>query len=328
MLRILLVDHDPATLDTMTTALEEAGHMVDRAASGSDALAIFHEQHHDLLIASIALPDLAGTELLRMIRMLKPDTHAVVMTGYETRDRAFEALKDGAFDYLEKPLPDAAAAVDLVRRVEASVQLEKAKQHLIRELQQGYEKLVREKRELERAASRDALTGLTNRRHLDRTIEQEVSRARRYQRSLSVIFLDIDHFKAYNDAFGHARGDEVLRAVGRILQENTRVSDTVARYGGEEFVVLLPEADEDAAELAAEKLRRVVEAAAIEGAPGVPTGHLTVSIGVAALASPLDGAGLIALADRALYASKASGRNRVTRASALDRAPEPLARSA
>lgn len=152
----------------------------------------------------------------------------------------------------------------------------------------------------------DDLTGVANRRLFLERLGRETERARRGQKSLSALVIDLDHFKRVNDEHGHLRGDEVLRAVARILEENVRRHETVARYGGEEFVVLLPECKKPQALLVAEKLRAAVAERPIGGLP------ITISIGVATLPDDaVTAEGLIDAADRALFAAKRAGRNRV-----------------
>jgi diguanylate cyclase (GGDEF)-like protein len=153
----------------------------------------------------------------------------------------------------------------------------------------------------------DELTGLHNRRFFERELTREAERARRFRRSLSLVILDVDHFKAYNDTFGHRAGDEALRRVALHLADAVpRRVDAVARYGGEEFVVLLAETDLDGARLVAERIRRSVESSDEFRRP------LTVSAGIAVtLGEDGDAEGLVLRADEALYQAKREGRNRV-----------------
>ncbi|MDN4544544.1 MULTISPECIES: sensor domain-containing diguanylate cyclase [unclassified Pseudomonas] len=173
------------------------------------------------------------------------------------------------------------------------------------------EKLLGVNRNLEQLALNDALTGLANRRQFDIFIESELGRARRNQTSLGLLMLDVDHFKAFNDHYGHLAGDECLRKVSAIITDNIRSpGDLAARYGGEEFAVVLPGADYVGAFLVAEKIRRAVQEANILHGDS-PEGQVTVSLGLSAcdassLAGPED---LIGAADKALYVAKTSGRN-------------------
>jgi diguanylate cyclase (GGDEF)-like protein len=177
------------------------------------------------------------------------------------------------------------------------------------DLQELHAKLERQAAELERLSHLDGLTGLRNRRSLDRHLASEVARARRSGDPLALLMLDIDHFKAINDRFSHTVGDEVLRKLARSLRQQLRDVDLSARFGGEEFVLLLPDTDAPGARQVAEKVRLAVE----EGTGGTvhPELAVTVSVGVAMLAPGDDATDLLARADAMLYRAKQSGRNRV-----------------
>jgi diguanylate cyclase (GGDEF)-like protein len=167
---------------------------------------------------------------------------------------------------------------------------------------------------LRRLVSVDALTGIANRRQFDRSLERELRRTRRDGQPLSLIFLDLDGFKRFNDTYGHARGDEALRLVAQTLDETfRRGGDLVARYGGEEFAVVLPNVDAHRAGLYAERLRRRIWRLAIPGGGPEGADRLTISAGVATVASPMAAAPdeLLGAADEALYRAKCLGRNRV-----------------
>ncbi len=180
------------------------------------------------------------------------------------------------------------SVVDVTYRVETERQL----------------KLLNE--QLQNLAITDGLTGLRNRRAFEEHLIQEVAEAKRFRSPVSLLMIDVDHFKQFNDTFGHALGDEVLRTVASILAREARQSDLVARYGGEEFAVVMPHTDLNSAMLAAERFRRTVEAH--EGFPR----SVTISVGVAQyldeMTSPEE---LVKLADKALYRAKEQGRNRV-----------------
>ncbi|OGC02956.1 MAG: hypothetical protein A3G35_18300 [candidate division NC10 bacterium RIFCSPLOWO2_12_FULL_66_18] len=171
-------------------------------------------------------------------------------------------------------------------------------------------------------SARDDLTGLFNRRHFFDNLEKEIQRARRYRRVFSLLMLDLDDFKGYNDTHGHLRGDEALKEVARLLLANSRRADVVGRFGGEEFVVLLPEINKQGAAVVAEKMRTAVEQYAFFGRETQPGGRLTVTLGL--VTYPVDseeGLELVDLADRALYAGKQQGGNRVSASPAPGGAP-------
>jgi diguanylate cyclase (GGDEF)-like protein len=191
---------------------------------------------------------------------------------------------------------------------------------LVMELKQSKEKaeeLASDLKEandrLRKLVFRDSLTGLFNHRYFQELMDQELSRSQRYKRQLSLIMLDIDHFKKINDTFGHPRGDLVLKAVSDAVKGKIRDSDILARYGGEEFALILPETDLNGAVVLAERCRRVVEQMEVQ-AEG-QTIKTTISVGVTAY-SPENGSvgksEVIDAADKALYNSKHSGRNRIS----------------
>ena len=190
-------------------------------------------------------------------------------------------------------------AVLLHKDITSLILAEKALQHRERELQKMNARL-------QNLARTDALTGLSNRRGLMEALDHELSRTTRFSSPLSLVMLDVDHFKGYNDTFGHPAGDLVLAQLGNLLREQVREVDTAARYGGEEFALLLPQTDLGGALALGERVRYAVECA--------QWAHrkVTVSVGVATLRKGGDVEGLIREADDALYCSKKEGRNRVS----------------
>jgi diguanylate cyclase (GGDEF)-like protein len=177
--------------------------------------------------------------------------------------------------------------------------------------------------DLRQLSIHDPLTGLFNRRYMEETLEIETHRAERKGTAIGVIMLDIDHFKAFNDGFGHAAGDELLRAIAGLMQSRLRAGDIACRYGGEEFVLILPEAGTEAAAARAEDLRQRVKS--LEVKSGETTlGPVTISAGVAVF--PKDAAGrdaLLAAADACLYRAKETGRDRVVVAAGKPRSASP-----
>ena len=218
---------------------------------------------------------------------------------------------------------------ELLERRRIEVQLEVVQRELEERVRQRTEALQARNEELsqlritletanqrlKRLVTVDALTGVANRRHFDRSIDRELRRTRREGQPLSLIFLDLDEFKRFNDTFGHAQGDDVLRRVGQALNDSfRRGSDFVARYGGEEFAVVLPGVDVRRAALYAERLRRRIWREAI---PHVaPAGRVTISAGVATVTPPMTATPeeLLCDADEALYRAKCMGRNQIASA--------------
>ena len=167
--------------------------------------------------------------------------------------------------------------------------------------------------EVKKMAIIDALTGCFNRKKLEEDLDSEIYRCNRYNRKLSIIMIDIDYFKKYNDYHGHKKGDDLLKKVCKLLKDNLRKSDKAYRYGGEEFLIMLPETDKEQAYCAAERLRRIIENEKFDGEQlSQPGGKLTISLGVACY--PDDAKSkedLIIFADCALYEAKKTGRNKV-----------------
>lgn len=199
-------------------------------------------------------------------------------------------------------------------------ELSQANEELLKEISIRKEteaELRKSKEELRRLAMTDALTGLFNRRHFNQVAKEEIGRALRYRRPLSVMAFDIDHFKRVNDTFGHSNGDRVLAMIARITREVLRTTEVAARYGGEEFIVLLPETPALAAAEVAERLRTEIEEAVLPSERGPIA--VTASFGVSDALQCSDAkpeeqvlSEFVSSADRAMYASKAAGRNRVT----------------
>jgi len=260
-----------------------------------------------LLICERDLPRLSGLELCRRVRDRQRPLYIYTIlltdgTSLQDRLRCFEA---GADDCLVKPFHEAefAARLQAAQRI-LSTQAEALERSV--ELDSLRRELERRNAVLTEQAITDPLTALRNRRHFHSMLELHFQAAVREEQPLSLILLDIDQFKPYNDTFGHQAGDDILRTVGAELRQNIRNRDLVARYGGEEFVILVPDGDAEAARSLAERLR-----ASIAERPW-PDWPITVSLGIATLnpTTPTP-ALLLEHADRALYQAKRAGRNRV-----------------
>ncbi len=312
-----MVVDDEAPIRTMVSqVLVAEGYEVVEAASAEDALKVFGEKHCPLVISDIRMGGMSGLELLDEVKRLRPQTLVVIMSAYVSIDSAIAALKAGAYDYLIKPFEDLELIVSVVRRAMENITLIKERNSLVVHLKKSNKALKELSRRFRDLAIRDGLTGLYNHGYLLDALAGEVSRAMRYDRPLSVIFLDVDHFKQYNDQFGHQRGDMVLKQVSQILKDEIRKTDIAARYGGEEFVLILPETSKKDAFVVAEKVRKAVqESIANDVADEGPT-TVTISAGVASyMEDGTDATELIAKADAAVYTAKNDGRNAVRLAS-------------
>ena len=288
--RLLVVDDDQTILQLFAMALGQKGYEVITAASGQDGLRLAMESPVDVVLLDINLPDMSGVEVMRQI---VKTTHSIVIciTGDDGNCSHESAIQEGAADFIIKP----------IRLSELEMRIRQARE--VRLLANSKERLIAD---LERLAIRDELTGLFNYRHFKIMLQQEVNRAVRYQRPLSLMVLDVDHFKVINDTHGHAEGDCALAGLAAVLVAKVRAIDTVFRYGGEEFAVVLPETRGEHAFAVAERLRQSVEAAVLVKGRG-----MTVSVGVAEFRSTEDADAFLRRTDSALYIAKRAGRNLV-----------------
>lgn len=311
-IHILVVDDEASVRNVLSQVLEDDGFETTEAANGEEALEFLKKEPFPLVITDIVMPGMTGIELLVKIKQLYPDTQVIIITSYASLDTALTALRHGAYDYLFKPFEDLNLISAATSRAIEKVQLISENQKLLEELKGKNEELKKANRILKDFVSRDGLTGLFNHRHFQDLLAHEVARSIRYDRTFSMLFIDLDYFKQYNDTHGHLDGDDLLRAMAVCLKRYLRNSDILARYGGEEFTIILPSTTKKEAQAAAEKLRRFVEEYPFQGQETQPTGNVTVSIGVATF--PDDGSDateIINQADKAMYQAKNSGRNKV-----------------
>ena len=227
-------------------------------------------------------------------------------------DTAITALREGAYDYLIKPFEDLEIISQIVGRASEKLRLSIENRRLILELKHKNQELIIANKKLNELAIRDGLTGLHNHRYFQEILAQEIQQFNNPVRCFSIVFLDVDFFKKYNDAHGHLEGDYLLRKLGKIVVSSIRYTDLAARYGGEEFIVLLPETGKENAYKVAESIRHSVEEYPFKHRETQPGGRVTVSIGVSTF--PDDGTDaktLVRVADESLYYAKRHGRNAI-----------------
>lgn len=298
--KILVIEDDRMVQKALRRLFESAGYCVDARMDGVSGLESFRAMPPAAVVLDLRLPGRPGQEVCREIKQQSPALPIIVLSA--TTDVADKVLllEQGADDYVTKPFD----MDELRARVAIGAR--------ILELESRLKDSLAITAEL---AVRDGLTGLFNRRAFDNRLADEVQRAVRYQRPLSLLMIDIDYFKLYNDQHGHPQGDALLRELSTLLLGCVRSTDFVARYGGEEFVVILPETNAGNALAVA---RSMLERVCVHPFPyreTQPGGSLTVSIGVAGFESDHpDPARLLSAADQALYRAKGAGRNRAVAA--------------
>jgi len=291
MPNLILVEDDENVSILLSHQLRRAGYEVAHAGTIAEARELVEDVDWDLVVLDRGLPDGDGLELCTELRASSPHGYIVVLTGEDSREAKLEGFKSGADDYVTKPF----AAEELIARIRAGVR--------IVHLQKA---LLESNRQLEELSLTDSLTGIRNRRAFDERLDEAFEHAKRYERPLSLVLVDVDHFKPINDSFGHDTGDAVLRGVAHLIASCTRATDFVARIGGEEFGILLPETPLFEAMQFAEKIRAHIATTPIAGL------DLTISLGVVnAMHSHVPSTSeLFHAADQALYRAKANGRNR------------------
>ena len=297
---ILLVDDDPGTIRALAAILADVGNLAF-AISGHDALRMAHESIPDLILLDAEMPGMNGYLVCEALKADRELAHVPVIFVTSHREPEFElsGFVRGAADFIAKPLN----APLVLARVEAQLRVK----HLADELR--------------RIATTDGLTGVANRRRFDEALEQEWGSARRAGDALALLMIDVDHFKAFNDLYGHPAGDACLLSLAQAMScACLRPADLVARYGGEEFAVLLPKTSRVGAAHVAHAILDAIDVLAIAHEGSATAAHVTVSVGIAscdvdtarwtpdralARSSAKD---LVQAADKALYAAKNAGR--------------------
>ncbi|MDY0275589.1 MAG: diguanylate cyclase [Desulfomicrobium sp.] len=289
---ILIVDDEPINIKALKTVLGDEHNLVF-ATNGEMALKMAQaDPQPDLILMDVVMPGLDGYEVCKRLKADTKSAHipVVFLTAHWEAAEEARGLELGAVDYIRKPF-----SPPIIRaRIRNHLELKKTRDML------------------ENLSALDGLTNIPNRRRFDEVYAQEWRRSIRNKTELSLLFIDIDHFKNYNDLYGHLAGDDCLRAVARCLQSSLgRTGDFLARFGGEEFIILLPDTGPKGCQHMAETFRAAIETLNIEHKASPITDHVTVSIGGATCTeiAQCDQAKLLNLADRLLYEAKNAGRN-------------------
>jgi len=307
-MRILIADDDATSRVVLKAIVAKHGHECLVAKDGTSAWEQLSSEGIDVLLTDWMMPGVDGPELCARVRDELGDRYIyiVLITKLGHPEQVLEGMSAGADDYLIKPVDPFAVQTRLVA-AERVISLHRQLIDFRTQLEQANLKL------LERSLT-DTLTGLGNRRRMEEDLERTHARALRGDRTYGVALLDIDHFKLYNDHYGHLAGDEVLRQVALCLDTSTRAGETIYRYGGEEFLLLMPDCSSDAAGAAASRIRQAITETAIphDARPTTPT-LVTISGGVCCWTpgSDVSATELLRQADEALYHAKSAGRNRV-----------------
>lgn len=292
--RVLLVDDDPIIRHLTSESMRRWGYAVTIAVNGEEAIRHIEQGTFEIVLTDLYMPGRSGTDVLRAAREADPDMPVIVFTGFGDIETAVETMKQGAVDFLTKPLHVEQLRLVLERTLRMKRLVEVERRH----------------RHFQALAHTDEVTGVANRRALNDALRRETSRAVRHKHPVSIVIVDIDHFKQVNDRFGHPAGDRVLHDLAQGMEVIVRSHDIVGRYGGDEFAVLLPETAADGLRGFARRLMRWLhdETFAVDGGERL---RVTLSAGGASLPVHAEKADdLVRRADESLYRAKAAGRDR------------------
>jgi len=284
--KILVVDDEEIMRNLLTDLLTDAGYEVRAVSTGEEGLEKAKADGYAVVITDLKMPGIDGLEVLQKLSTIDMDVCIIVITAYPSVESAVEAIREGAYDYITKPFDIEEIKVVLRRAVERHYLLKEA----------GQKEFYRELSIL------DGLTSVYNHRHFHEVLPREIARAKRYSQSFSLLMVDIDDFKKYNDTNGHLAGDKLLKKTAQFLVQAIRSVDMVFRYGGEEFVILLPQGSKQGGAEVAKRILNLMK-------QKLP---VTVSIGLASF--PADGdvkEELIKKVDLAMYQAKRLGKNRI-----------------
>ncbi|MCX2979055.1 diguanylate cyclase [Candidatus Marimicrobium litorale] len=292
---ILIIEDDPSNRRIIAKTLSPFYRVV-MASDGSKGVLRAKKHRPSLILLDINLPDQSGFDVLKTLKKNEDtrDIPVLCLTAATTEKEEEKSLSLGAVDFIGKPIRPKIVLARIAIHIEIASQ----------------------RKSLEKLTQQDPLTGVNNRRSFDKALNDETRRARRSHEPLSLIMVDVDHFKKFNDNYGHQKGDEALRLVATALaKEASRAGDLCARYGGEEFTILLPRTTIEAVQFIAENCRNAIASLAIPHAHSESAECVTASLGCATWQpsgeadAPVPN--LVGLADKALYAAKEKGRNQI-----------------
>ena len=310
---ILIVDDEPSVLKALERTFSDS-YNVFPVSNGKDALKLFKTNDIHLVIADQKMPNMSGIDLLEKIKKLKPSTIKIMLTAYTDISDIIDSInRCDLHQYITKPWEDTFIRLSVKKALESydraveiqkhTKELEVLNKNLSHLVEERTKELVQANKELEKLAITDPLTGLNNRRYFEERLKKEFTRVKRYSHPISLVMIDIDHFKKYNDEHGHLLGDSVLKELSKIF---------ISRYGGEEFVLTLPETDKKGALEIAERIRAGVEIYDFPHSLKCKTGKISISMGIASFPEDSkDCNELLNKADQTMYIAKKAGRNRI-----------------
>jgi diguanylate cyclase (GGDEF)-like protein len=310
-LDILLVDDDPMMLANLSKQLTGSGNRVQVCQGGKSALELILKHNPQVVISGWHIKSMNGLDLCKALRAsaFGKNIYFIIVTALEDEDALVEAFDAGIDDYVTKPV-NLRVLLARLRAGRRIISLQNEVEKETGDIRRYTAELAAANRHLKAMANTDVLTGLPNRRYALNRLEQESANAERSNKPLSILMLDLDHFKLVNDALGHDVGDQVLTHAAKLMRETARTNDIVCRLGGEEFLIITPDTDGTTALMLAERIRNCIE-------KNQPKGFklrcpVTVSIGVAgSIGAKPNWKDMMKWADDALYLAKQGNRNTV-----------------
>ncbi|BCS89491.1 GGDEF domain-containing response regulator [Pseudodesulfovibrio sediminis] len=319
--KILIVDDKPENLLTLESLLDYPDLELVRADSGAEALAQILDHDFALVLLDVHMPDMSGYEVAELMRGNKKTRNIPIIfvtAEVSNQQHIFKGYESGAVDYLFKPLEPVVfrskvnVFLKIFRQKEALERNARELDRKLVELEELQQQLEETNEQLHMLSITDGLTGLYNKRQFNQLMADEWSRSMRHKSPFSVVLMDIDLFKEYNDTYGHAVGDECLRKVAAALTDVVkRGQDKVARVGGEEFAIILPDTDIEGAQLIGERVRSCIEDLCVIHQSSTVCEFVTASVGTCSTIPNMTNSSkdFMIRADQAMYQAKSAGRN-------------------